>query len=70
VSDFYLPDLGGVELQIKELAKYLKYKGHKIIVITHCRPNHFGKMDIEGVPTYYLPWAYSSTGAIYLTLFM
>jgi phosphatidylinositol glycan class A protein len=44
VSDFYLPDLGGVELQIKELATYLKKRTKKVTVITHCRPEHYGVM--------------------------
>jgi phosphatidylinositol glycan class A protein len=70
VSDFYLPDLGGVELQIKELGKYLRRKGHRVIVITHCRPNHFGLMEVEGIPTYYLAWGYSASGAVYPTFFM
>jgi len=36
VSDFYHPALGGVELQIKQLAKYLANRVAKVIVITHC----------------------------------
>lgn len=67
VSDFYLPDLGGVELQIRELAGYLQGKARKVIVITHCRPGVFGVKYVEGVKTYYLAWGHSSSGAIYPT---
>lgn len=70
VSDFFLPDLGGVELQIKELARYLIQIGHRVIVVTHCRPDHFGMMIVEGIPTYYLAWAYSASGAVYPTFIL
>lgn len=42
VCDFYYPELGGVELQIKELAKYLHGKINNVVVITHCRPKFYG----------------------------
>ena len=38
VSDFFFPQLGGVESHIYNISYCLKSKGHKVIVLTRDRP--------------------------------
>ena len=35
VSDFFYPNMGGVESHIYQLSQCLLERGHKVIVITH-----------------------------------
>ncbi len=42
VSDFYYPNMGGVEMHIYQLAQCLIELGHKVIVITHFYNNRSG----------------------------
>ena len=42
VSDFFYPNVGGVEEHIFQLAQCLLFRGHKIIVLTHVYNDRFG----------------------------
>lgn len=35
VSDFFFPNMGGVESHIFQLSQCLLARGHKVIIITH-----------------------------------
>ena len=35
VSDFFFPNLGGVEMHIWSLSQCLIQRGHKVVVLTH-----------------------------------
>ena len=48
VSDFFLPNLGGVEMHIYQLSQCLIERGHHVIVITHYYGERLGKGKEEG----------------------
>ncbi|CRG99186.1 phosphatidylinositol N-acetylglucosaminyltransferase subunit A, putative [Plasmodium relictum] len=57
VSDFFYPNLGGIEMHIFELSKHLIRKGFKVIVVTHCYNNRTGVRWMgNGIKVYYLPF--------------
>lgn len=43
VSDFFFPNVGGVEEHIYNLSQCLLQKGHKVVVITHSYGDRIGK---------------------------
>lgn len=45
VTDCYLPQVGGIEMQVHDLALRLKAQGHDVVVITPTR----GPEDIDGI---------------------
>nr|CAG4641651.1 EOG090X0515 [Eurycercus lamellatus] len=56
VSDFFYPNLGGVESHIFTLSQCLIKLGHKIIVVTHAYGNRVGvRYMSNGLKVYYLP---------------
>ncbi|CAO1638343.1 unnamed protein product [Sympodiomycopsis kandeliae] len=57
VSDFFHPNVGGVEGHIYAISKALIKRGHKIIILTHAYPPHrVGVRHITpGIRVYYLP---------------
>nr|SVE74148.1 EOG090X0515 [Daphnia barbata] len=56
VSDFFYPNLGGVESHIFTLSQCLIKLGHKVVVITHCYGNRVGvRYMTNGLKVYYLP---------------
>ncbi|XP_076368963.1 phosphatidylinositol N-acetylglucosaminyltransferase subunit A-like isoform X3 [Tachypleus tridentatus] len=56
VSDFFYPNMGGVESHIYQLSQCLLAKGHKVIVITHAYGNRKGiRYMTSGLKVYYLP---------------
>nr|SVE76351.1 EOG090X0515 [Daphnia longispina] len=56
VSDFFYPNLGGVESHIFTLSQCLIKLGHKVIVITHSYGNRVGvRYMTNGLKVYYLP---------------
>lgn len=56
VSDFFYPNVGGVEEHIYNLAQCLISRGHKVIVITHSYDNRKGiRYMTNGLKVYYLP---------------
>jgi phosphatidylinositol glycan class A protein len=57
VSDFFYPNMGGVEGHIFQLAQCLLELGHKVIVITHFYHNTRNgvRYMTNGLKVYYLP---------------
>ena len=57
VSDFFYPNLGGVETHILMLSRCLIELGHHVIVVTHERGDRRGVRYMQGgVKCYYLPF--------------
>lgn len=58
VSDFFFPNVGGVEGHIYMLSQRLLERGHKVIVITHAYPPHrVGVRYLSGgLKVYYVPY--------------
>jgi phosphatidylinositol glycan class A protein len=57
VSDFFFPNIGGVEGHIYMLGQRLIERGHKVIVITHAyKPDRVGiRYLTSGLKVYYVP---------------
>lgn len=56
VSDFFLPNLGGVELHMYSLAQRLIARGHKVTVLTHAYGDRCGvRYMTNGLKVYYVP---------------
>ncbi len=56
VSDFFYPNMGGVESHLYQLAQCLIEKGHKVIIVTHFYGNRSGiRYMANYLKVYYLP---------------
>ncbi|KAG5833518.1 hypothetical protein ANANG_G00276760 [Anguilla anguilla] len=56
VSDFFYPNMGGVESHIYQLSQCLIERGHKVIIVTHAYGNRKGVRYLtNGLKVYYLP---------------
>jgi len=56
VSDFFYPNMGGVENHLYCLAQCLLQRGHKVIIVTHAYGERRGVYWISGgLKVYYLP---------------
>ncbi|KAJ8255946.1 hypothetical protein COCON_G00198100 [Conger conger] len=56
VSDFFYPNMGGVESHIYQLSQCLIERGHKVIIATHAYGNRRGVRYLtNGLKVYYLP---------------
>ncbi|XP_073473045.1 phosphatidylinositol N-acetylglucosaminyltransferase subunit A [Aquarana catesbeiana] len=56
VSDFFYPNMGGVESHIYQLSQCLIERGHKVIVVTHAYEDRKGiRYLTNGLKVYYLP---------------
>lgn len=56
VSDFFYPNMGGVESHIYQLSQCLIEKGHKVVVVTHAYGRRKGVRYLtSGLKVYYLP---------------
>lgn len=56
VSDFFYPNMGGVEEHIFNLSQCLIMSSHKVIVLTHSYQNRVGvRYMTNGLKVYYLP---------------
>lgn len=56
VSDFFYPNMGGVEEHIYNLSQCLLQRGHKVIVMTHSYGDRVGiRYMTNGLKVYYLP---------------
>lgn len=56
VSDFMVPNLGGVEMHIWSLSQCLLQRGHKVIILTHAYDKRQGiRYMTNGLKIYYLP---------------
>uniref|UniRef100_T1ITC9 phosphatidylinositol N-acetylglucosaminyltransferase n=1 Tax=Strigamia maritima TaxID=126957 RepID=T1ITC9_STRMM len=78
VSDYFYPNIGGVETYIFHLSQCLIKRGHKVIVITHSYGNHkCVRYLTNGLKVYYLPLLvvykqtiFPTTGLIMRTIFI
>ena len=56
VSDFFYPNMGGVEEHIFNLSQCLLRQGHKVVVLTHSYGNRVGvRYMTNGLKVYYIP---------------
>ncbi|XP_063811862.1 phosphatidylinositol N-acetylglucosaminyltransferase subunit A [Pseudophryne corroboree] len=56
VSDFFYPNMGGVESHIYQLSQCLIERGHKVIIVTHSYGDRKGiRYLTNGLKVYYLP---------------
>lgn len=56
VSDFFYPNMGGVESHLYQLAQCLLEKGHAVIIVTHAYGNRTGiRFMANHLKVYYLP---------------
>jgi len=56
VSDFFYPNMGGVESHIYQLSQCLIEKGHKVVIATHAYGDRRGiRYLTNGLKVYYLP---------------
>lgn len=56
VSDFFYPNMGGVESHIYQLSQCLIEKGHKVVIATHAYGERRGVRYLNnGLKVYYLP---------------
>lgn len=56
VSDFFYPNMGGVESHIYQLSQCLIERGHKVLVVTHAYGGRRGVRYLSnGLKVYYLP---------------
>lgn len=70
VSDFFVPQLGGVEMHIWSLSEALVRRGHRVVVATHAYPDHYGvRYFANGIKAYYLPVRPFVGGVTFPTIF-
>uniref|UniRef100_A0A3B4ABC4 phosphatidylinositol N-acetylglucosaminyltransferase n=1 Tax=Periophthalmus magnuspinnatus TaxID=409849 RepID=A0A3B4ABC4_9GOBI len=56
VSDFFYPNMGGVESHIYQLSQCLIAMGHKVVIVTHAYGRRKGIRHLtNGLKVYYLP---------------
>ncbi|TRZ26457.1 hypothetical protein HGM15179_000614 [Zosterops borbonicus] len=56
VSDFFYPNMGGVESHVYQLSQCLIERGHKVLVVTHAYGHRRGVRYLtSGLKVYYLP---------------
>lgn len=56
VSDFFFPNMGGVEEHIYNLSHCLLQEGHKVVIMTHSYGDCIGvRYKSNGLKIYYLP---------------
>ena len=56
VSDFFYPNMGGVESHIYQLSQCLLERGHKVVIVTHLYGDRNGVRYLtNGLKVYYLP---------------
>ncbi|KAL6925526.1 hypothetical protein ACO0SA_000124 [Hanseniaspora valbyensis] len=69
-SDFFYPQIGGVEFHMYHLSQKLINKGHNVIIITH---NYGERMNIRfltnGLKIYYLPYLVVARQTSFPTIF-
>lgn len=57
VSDFFYPNMGGVESHIYQLSQCLIERGHKVIIVTHFYKGREGVRYLtNGLKAYYIPF--------------
>ncbi|KAJ8660306.1 hypothetical protein O0I10_003763 [Lichtheimia ornata] len=56
VSDFFYPNMGGVESHLYHLSEQLIRRGHKVVIVTHAYGNRTGVRYLtNGLKVYYVP---------------
>jgi phosphatidylinositol glycan class A protein len=56
VSDFFYPNMGGVESHLYELSQRLIQRGHKVVIVTHAYGDRAGVRYLtNGLKVYYAP---------------
>jgi len=56
ISDFFYPNMGGVESHLYHLSQQLIKRGHKVIIVTHAYGDRVGvRYLINGLKVYYIP---------------
>ena len=56
VSDFFYPNVGGVEQHMFQLAQFLIRRGHKVVMMTHAYGERAGvRWLTNGLKVYYIP---------------
>lgn len=70
VSDFFYPNMGGVESHIYQLSQCLLERGHKVVVVTHAYGEKRGVRYLSnGLKAYYLPFTPFYNQCILPTIF-
>ncbi|BFZ17338.1 hypothetical protein BsWGS_20377 [Bradybaena similaris] len=71
VSDFFYPNMGGVESHIYQLSSCLVERGHKVVIVTHCYGDRSGVRYLaNGLKVYYLPFPPFYNQCVLPTLFL
>ncbi|XP_001641107.2 phosphatidylinositol N-acetylglucosaminyltransferase subunit A isoform X2 [Nematostella vectensis] len=71
VSDFFYPNMGGVESHIYQLSQRLIQRGHKVIVVTHSYGGRKGVRYLTNyLKVYYLPFGVFHNQCILPTLYL
>jgi phosphatidylinositol N-acetylglucosaminyltransferase subunit A len=56
VSDFFYPNMGGVEMHLYQLSQCLMKRGNKVVIVTHHYGNRKGvRWLTNGLKVYYIP---------------
>ena len=56
VSDFFYPNMGGVEMHLYQLSQCLIARGNKVVIVTHFYGNRKGvRWMTNGLKVYYIP---------------
>ncbi|PIK33292.1 putative phosphatidylinositol N-acetylglucosaminyltransferase subunit A, partial [Apostichopus japonicus] len=70
VSDFFYPNMGGVESHIYQLSQCLLHRGHKVIIITHAYGERSGIRYLTNMlKVYYIPMGPFYNQCVLPTLF-
>ncbi|KAM7437308.1 hypothetical protein ABFA07_013012 [Porites harrisoni] len=70
VSDFFYPNMGGVESHIYQLAQCLIQRGHKVVVVTHSYDKRSGVRYLTNyLKVYYLPFGTFHNQCVLPTLY-
>ncbi|CAL1541012.1 unnamed protein product [Lymnaea stagnalis] len=70
VSDFFYPNMGGVESHIYQLSSCLVERGHKVVIVTHMYGDRQGiRYLANGIKVYYLPFPPFYNQCVLPTLF-
>ncbi|XP_064642386.1 phosphatidylinositol N-acetylglucosaminyltransferase subunit A-like [Lineus longissimus] len=71
VSDFFYPNMGGVESHIYQLSQCLVARGHEVVIVTHVYGDRKGVRYLtNGIKVYYLPLQPFYNQCILPTLFV
>lgn len=70
VSDFFYPNMGGVEGHLYCLSQQLIELGHKVVIVTHAYGNRKGiRYLVNGLKVYYIPYPILYNQATWISIF-